>query len=161
MRHIMADYLSDSFSYPKLQEYATELSKLLRPHRRKFDTIAFRGVSGALVAPILAHKMKKDLISVRKNTDDSHVRPRHKIEGNIGTESYIIVDDFICTGNTIQAIANEVYDWQAMHGFEGHCYAVVCYRASRYDGSNDTVIIRKKDNVTVLCTPLYIVHYHN
>jgi orotate phosphoribosyltransferase-like protein len=132
----------------------------LRPHRKNFDSIAFRGVSGALVAPILAHKLKKHLISVRKNTHDSHVMSNYKVEGNVASQSYIIVDDFICSGNTIKTIVNEVMEWQERYGYEGKCYAVVCYRAGKHDNYswNKIIDIYKKDSEEVLCSPLYIYH---
>ena len=66
-----------------------------------FDTIAFRGASGALFAPIVAHLLKKEIFYVRK-LDGSHSYADY--EGFIESEKYIILDDFIGSGDTLRAI---------------------------------------------------------
>lgn len=64
----------------------------------RFDSIAFRGMSGALLAPALCAALGKDVIIVRKD-DGSH--SSHKVEGNSLCDRYIIVDDFISSGQTV------------------------------------------------------------
>jgi adenine/guanine phosphoribosyltransferase-like PRPP-binding protein len=63
-------------------------------------------VSGALIAPAIAHKMGKGLIVVRKKGDDTH--SARKIEGHFDQCRYVIVDDFICTGKTLKFIAQSI-----------------------------------------------------
>lgn len=79
-------------------------TKLLRSF--DFDTIAFRGMSGALTAPTLAMRLKKQMILVRKDGDDSHTYDR--VEGNRASLRYIIVDDFVSTGKTRNTIIDKV-----------------------------------------------------
>lgn len=65
----------------------------------KFDVIACAGVSGMLVAPVLAFSMRKRIIVVRKDITGTH--SSFIIEGNIATcDRVLLVDDFVDTGKT-------------------------------------------------------------
>ena len=80
----------------------------------KFEAIAFTGVSGAALAFPLSYLLNKPLLCVRKETCNSHFitdsyNPSF-VEGDAGTQSYIIVDDFITTGNTINYINRKISD---------------------------------------------------
>ena len=68
-------------------------------------SIAFRGMSGAVVAPVLAYICDLGLIVVRKENDSSHSTRR--VEGELAHD-YIIVDDFISAGYTVDAIINAI-----------------------------------------------------
>ena len=68
---------------------------------RKFDTIAFRGLSGALIAPIVAHILSKEIIVVRKKQTD---HSNHRVEGHLAAKRYVILDDFISGGETVREI---------------------------------------------------------
>lgn len=72
----------------------------------QFDSIAFCGLSGALVAPIVAYKMGKTLLAVRKEDEDCH--SCHTVEGDMATRRYLILDDFISSGNTVDHIFDSV-----------------------------------------------------
>jgi len=76
----------------------------------KFDTIAFRGISGALLSAPIALALNKNMIIVRKPSDSSHsvTQYHHKVEGNANARSYIIVDDFVSSGTTMETIQEEV-----------------------------------------------------
>jgi adenine/guanine phosphoribosyltransferase-like PRPP-binding protein len=76
-------------------------------NKYEFDSIACRGMSGTLFSGALASRMKKNLILVRKEKDDSHAS-NMRVEGAIESEKYIIIDDFICSGQTIKAILDNV-----------------------------------------------------
>ena len=68
-----------------------------------FDSLAFSGMSGALVAPILAHLMEKEIIMVRiPGTPGCH--SVYPVEGFRGSKRYVIVDDLVCTGKTCTRI---------------------------------------------------------
>lgn len=77
----------------------------LTPHLGEFDAIAFRGMSGALIAPEIARRLNKGLIMVRKQTEDSH--SSYKAEGLLGCR-YVIVDDMIASGDTVKAIQKTI-----------------------------------------------------
>lgn len=81
--------------------------EVLRCH--DFDAIAFSGYSGCLIASMLAHALDKTMILVRKSAKeegDSH--SSYLCEGDFGAESYVIVDDFYCSGSTANHIIRSV-----------------------------------------------------
>ena len=93
-------YLNQSTLNATIKKAKTMIPKI------KFDSFAFRGMSGALVTPILAVKCKKHLIMVRKSIEGSH--SNCMVEGYTKTKKFIIVDDFIESGNTVNTIIAEV-----------------------------------------------------
>jgi hypothetical protein len=74
---------------------------------KKFGSIAFRGMSGAMIAPSVADALGKSLIAVRKQGESSHASVNVEAESGI-EPGYIIVDDFISTGATIDAIIDTI-----------------------------------------------------
>lgn len=78
---------------------------LLRKHRGEFDCIAFRGMSGALLAAPVASALGKNLILVRK---DEKRHSMYRVEGVRSKTRYIIVDDFVSTGDTVRAIIEAI-----------------------------------------------------
>ena len=78
----------------------------LKKYSKKYDTIAFRGMSGALFAPELSRKLNKHLILVRKSCKNNHAG--QLVEGHQSCKRYIIVDDFIHTGATRDAIIDGI-----------------------------------------------------
>lgn len=76
-----------------------------------FDTIAFSGMSGAAMAFLLSHWMNVPLLCVRKRGDSSHyIKSRNKyLEGNaVDVRKYLIVDDFISSGATVQYMIDTI-----------------------------------------------------
>jgi Phosphoribosyl transferase domain len=81
---------------PVLKEFET--------NHGAFDTFAFCGMSGALIAPILAHLMEKELLMVRKNGGDdgsNAARGGFYVEGFVRARRIIVVDDLIGAGTTM------------------------------------------------------------
>jgi adenine/guanine phosphoribosyltransferase-like PRPP-binding protein len=70
-----------------------------------FETLVFRGFSGAVVGPAVALQLKKTWVLVRKPGDSAHSCRR--MEGGV-TGRYVVLDDFIDTGSTIRAIIEAV-----------------------------------------------------
>ncbi len=117
-----------------------------------FKSIAFRGVSGALVAPIVAVRLKKGLIVVRKEANEHST---YLVEGHrlIGPQKYIIIDDFPSTGDTIKKILKEIKD---RHNQSAKCVGVYFYslhhilakmtrkEIKRWEGRLDLKVIRRK-----------------
>lgn len=84
-----------------------------------FEAIAFSGMSGALIAPSVAIALNKPLLLVRKPTDDSHASGDAKhgcfkankfgfVEGATDASKYIIIDDFMSSGNTLIRIKSAI-----------------------------------------------------
>lgn len=104
---IRTDYLGIIYnpSFYKMITQATEIVKTFRK-RHPFDAIAFSGSSGAAIAFPLSYILKIPLIHIRKITDDSHYG--EVLEGTISSKQYLIVDDVICSGDTIKRIVSEI-----------------------------------------------------
>lgn len=81
-------------------------AKALRLFRKKhpFDAIAFRGNSGAAIAYPLSFKLQIPLICIRKGASHSPL----KLEGCTNARTYVIVDDFIDSGNTMNQIQRAI-----------------------------------------------------
>lgn len=97
-----------------LRERLRAATKALRSHN--FDTLAFRGMSGAFLGPALAARLNKQMILVRKN-DGSH--SPYLVEGNTNARRYIIVDDFVDSGETMTAITEKVKEFAPSASFLG------------------------------------------
>lgn len=82
-------------------------AKVLKKYAKEFDSIAFTGMSGALIAPAIASRLNKPLIMVRKSTRNCH--SSHKVEGNKACKKYVIVDDLISSGETATNIQKAIH----------------------------------------------------
>jgi adenine/guanine phosphoribosyltransferase-like PRPP-binding protein len=94
----------DMSELPTYVDYAIQALK-----NRRFDSLAFRGMSGAVIAPPVALALHKNLIMVRKSILDTH--SDFLVEGNIASKKYIIIDDFVSSGKTFKAIMKAIDDW--------------------------------------------------
>ena len=124
---------------PRVAPITTEaLYQLILHSGVKFDTIVFRGMSGALVAPIVAQKLVKPITLCRKSSDDAHAGG-NRIEGMTNFETYIIIDDVIETGKTIRSIIEVVnLKMEAMLQSPAECVGIFLYRSfsdsNNFDG---------------------------
>jgi len=137
MRQIYSDYMTDALM--RRQEAITFCVGKLAPHVAAFDTIAFRGMSGALIAPIVADKLNKSLTLVRKQEVDEHKsHAEYPVEGALFVD-YVIVDDFTNSGRTLREIQKRIFEAERYHcvfpsGREvnhGRCLAVCLYRSEQ------------------------------
>lgn len=111
----------------------------LQPWKDEFDAIAFRGVSGAMVAPTVAYLMGKHVLVVRKS-DGNH--SSFRVEGPVNLDRYVIVDDLLCTGNTINVIQMEVL----RHNEKAKCVGVCLYNNDVHYGPT-TDFFRENHNM--------------
>lgn len=127
MRERVGDgYLSSALTTKGLNAAKLRVLRLIRENGLKFDAVAFRGVSGALVAPLVAAALKKNLIVVRKDNEEAHSFAR--VEGLIGFDRgklnldgfrYILVDDFIGYGSTVLAVVEAMAEHRPLGKFVG------------------------------------------
>lgn len=116
-----SSYTENTLSGPKnLRDTIRRTVKALRPKVGEFDAIAFRGTSGALMAPIISALLKKHLIMVRKR--DGH-HGQYEVEGALDCR-YIILDDIIATGGTVNTIQLEIKDVSP----DALCVGIYLYR---------------------------------
>lgn len=98
-------------------QYFVEASKLRQRVRlsvkalssHEFDGLAFSGMSGAFIGPIVAMRMRKSILLVRKPNDTTH--SDYQVEGDVTVKRYIIIDDFICSGQTRRFIMDSVSEF--------------------------------------------------
>ena len=98
-------YLGIALHQPTRQQVIQACVKRLWRKQTEFDAIAFRGLSGALIAPSVADQLGKKLIAIRKPDDGSHGT---SVEGETSETQYIILDDFVSSGSTVRAIIDAI-----------------------------------------------------
>lgn len=101
-------YLESAFNVKSFRITINTAIKAIKKFEKKtpFEAIAFSGVSGAAIAFPLSYLLNKPLLCVRKSTEDTH--SADLIEGCDNAPRYIIVDDFIASGETIRRIKKEI-----------------------------------------------------
>ena len=146
-----SSYLQPIYDDPvKYKELISKTAARLRRLQKKtpFDAIAFRGTSGAALAYPISARMGIPLICVRKKGDNAHCCSTVEGSGLRDIKRYIIIDDFIFSGNTIDEILSEI---NREAGFDNgnnarsrktdgadafpdtiQCVAIVLYTASPY-----------------------------
>lgn len=132
--YIQTDYLEDLYDnesfLKKINSAARKIKKFRTQH--PFEAIAFSGMSGAGFAYPLSYKLKIPLICVRKAQDSAHCRLT--IEGAVKTSTYLIVDDFIESGKTIQYILKSMKARRCVGiYFYRSCHDIYVDRMSRID----------------------------
>lgn len=95
-------YLRQVYDTDLFQRTMREVLVLVRNIRHSFDAIAFRGHSGAAVAYPLSYALNIPLLCVRKPGNTKHYI--RETEGHVDAGRYLIVDDFVDSGETIRKI---------------------------------------------------------
>lgn len=113
----MSYYFRDAVDREPRKQLIQRCIGLLNDKRDQFDAVAFRGVSGALIGPVLADYFDKYLVIVRKPEDGHHnsscdrlaiYDPALRKHTQANNLRYLIVDDFVETGNTVKAIVDAI-----------------------------------------------------
>ena len=92
----------------------------LRKISDEFDSIACCGVSGLMVVPQIAELLNKHIVVVRKKGEKRY--SDFYVEG-VAPFRYIIIDDLICSGNTIKWIKQTIYEDNP----RAKCVGLYCY----------------------------------
>lgn len=101
------NHLKDILNPNEFGNVIADCLEALKPHADKFDAIAISGYSMALIAPIIAWKMNKGIILVRKTTKGC--ASQFIVEGVI-CDSYIIIDDLVCSRDTLNRVRDDIKD---------------------------------------------------
>ena len=94
----------------KLKKLAEVAVKTLNTMSDKYDTLVFCGISGAIIGPMVALVVGKEMVLVRKKGDIRH--SGHDVAGYSSPKKYIIIDDFVDSGATATHIQKEMYKFQ-------------------------------------------------
>lgn len=118
---VRSQYLTDLFR----PEYRTQIinrsvSKINQLYL-DFDAVVFTGNSGALIVPEIAIALNKPFTLVRKETNSHSC---FLVEGFIMFNKYLIIDDFVESGNTVRNIIKEIN--KNLLGFK-ECIGVFTY----------------------------------
>jgi adenine/guanine phosphoribosyltransferase-like PRPP-binding protein len=101
------------------------------------DAIAFCGSSGCAIAFNLATRHKIPLIYVRKKGEKSHGSKVECNAGRIPIAKYLIVDDFVDQGSTVDHIINSINKHaKKVHAVAPEQVGVLCF---------DTYVDRDRD----------------
>lgn len=112
-----SEYLSPAIRPQTRQHMLGLCEKRIKELDLTFDAFACRGVSGLLMALPLSERMNKGLIIVRKITDNNHGQ---LTEFSHPAETYLILDDFVASGETVRAIYNSIPETIK-------CVGILCY----------------------------------
>lgn len=85
-----------------------------------FDSIACCGVSGLMVVPQIAEILDKHIVIVRKPDEKRY--SDFYIEG-VSPFRYVIVDDLICSGDTLKWIRQSIHEDNP----KARCVGLYCY----------------------------------
>lgn len=122
---LRADYLKPLLISSSLKGVIEKTASFLLPFAHLYDTIVFRGMSGALVAPGVAIQLNKNLIFVRKEKNHHSTQ---LVEGYFDVRRYIIVDDFVDTGRTVAKIIQKLKIFQE----KARCVGLYLYYNDNY-----------------------------
>lgn len=122
-------YLEKSLKPSRLKVTVKDVSRKVSflQKKLKFEAIAFRGFSGASIAFPVSFKTGIPLLMVRKGTTDSH---GSMVEGDddIEVSRYLILDDFISSGETIAATIRTLdSERNKRNMFNADCVGILLY----------------------------------
>jgi hypoxanthine phosphoribosyltransferase len=99
-----------------------------------FDTIAFTGMSGALIAPIIGFVLNKNILMIRKYGDKHH--SNLTAEGYVHSKNIIIIDDQCSTGATLNYIYDSIGRTLRTHYVDFKIKAIILYNDYRSHSSS-------------------------
>jgi adenine/guanine phosphoribosyltransferase-like PRPP-binding protein len=139
MLHSKHFYIDDIFvpaNCRKVVKNCCDAIGELRQRGIQVDALAFTGYSGSLIGSIVAYNLGLNVLIVRKEQSHSY----HSFEGTIKEHGhYVIIDDFIRSGDTITHIQKFIKVWQDVQ-----CSAILLYN------QKDQEEHKKKDDKEVV-----------
>lgn len=118
----------------------------LRKIQDQFDSIACSGVSGLMVVPQIAELLNKNIVLVRKKNEKCY--SNFIIEG-AAPFRYIILDDLICSGNTLKYIRKNI----SQEYERSQCIGLYCYMPEECAYTSETVKLFERDYRIPLLNP--------
>jgi len=118
----------------------------LRKIKDDFDSIACCGTSGLMVVPQIAELLNKNILLVRKKNDKCY--SNFAIEG-VKPFRYIILDDLICSGDTVRHIRRSIEDEYN----RTKCVGLYCYMPEECAYTSKNLKLFEKDFDMPLLNP--------
>lgn len=110
----------------------------LRKMSNEFDSIACCGTSGLMVVPQIAELLNKNILLIRKKNEKCY--SDFAIEG-VKPFRYIIIDDLICSGNTVRHIQRSIRDEYQ----KTVCVGLYCYMPEECAYTKHTIKLFERD----------------
>jgi orotate phosphoribosyltransferase len=110
---------------------------------KEFDSIACCGISGLLVVPQISEILKKNMVVIRKKNDKRY--SPFQYEGAV-PKKYIIVDDLICSGDTIRHILDTI----KQDCPRSQCLGVYCFMKDKCAYRTDYSLCKKDLDIDYL-----------
>lgn len=98
-KKVCCSHLRGLFEPDDRNKIVDYLFNYLIQRTNEFDAIIVSGYSMSLVAPIIAYKLDKNIVLVRKEDEDCH--SSYLVEG-VRDQRCIIIDDLIASGDTVR-----------------------------------------------------------
>jgi adenine/guanine phosphoribosyltransferase-like PRPP-binding protein len=130
----------------RLKKHIALAVKYLKQYHNQYDTLAFAGISGAVIGPVVAMKLKKECILVRKDGDKRN--SSYEVSGYDDCGRYIIIDDFICSGYTAKMIQRKIHNFLP----DAECIGVLEVQSLKGAGSYGPNTELTKDNILTFST---------
>jgi orotate phosphoribosyltransferase-like protein len=131
-----ASWLGDIFDPKRLNICARELSRQIRLDRKtmRIDCIAVRGVSGISMGAVVSAMTGIPLIIVRhtKGTHTDNLVEEPEFTTYSDEKHYVIIDEFICSGETIHRIQEDIKEETTL---EYNLVKVYLYKGQKEDFS--------------------------
>jgi adenine/guanine phosphoribosyltransferase-like PRPP-binding protein len=139
--YLGSEYTVNFINPRRLKKYIALAVKYLKQYHDQYDTLAFAGISGAVIGPVVAMKLKKECILVRKDSDKRH--SSYEVSGYDDCDKYIIIDDFVCSGATAKMIQRKIHD--ALPGAK--CLGILEVQDLKGTGSHLAFTERSKEHI--------------
>lgn len=101
----------------RMVDISRKIRKLHKEH--KFDVLVFTGTSGCAAAFGISTLMKIPSMYIRKKGEDAHTN-HYMTNHNGSVKSYLIIDDFIDRGDTVNYIIDSMNGLAARFIVDGH-----------------------------------------
>jgi len=110
-----ASYLTHLFNRNKQTKVISGIRKLIKEKQLDFDGFIVTGVSGVAMGAMVARSLKKDLVIIRKDNDNTH--SSYHVENFKHGKNYIFLDDLIASGNTYRKVRKEFFSCSSNKGW--------------------------------------------
>lgn len=124
---IVTSYHDVAFEHAQRAKIVQKVEKIVATYPKKVGIVC-TGLSGILIGVTVASEMKRAFAIVRKAGEKSHAD--YEVEG-YKMDEYIVVDDFLVTGDTIKRIIRKMNERN-----DSTCRAIILYRGKSYGRGN-------------------------
>lgn len=100
------DWIGESLKFESRDSIVKNACKLLKTVSDQFTHVAVTGYSSTIIGSIVAHKMKKEVVVVRKENEIRASSYDHEYSSL--PNGYVFIDDFIGSGCTLKRVVDKL-----------------------------------------------------